>query len=85
LKFSEGVDSSSGFGEWFGKFCPFEWKAGASQRLLAEDAVVMQQMRGFLKIGVSLLKTSFPLAQSGDSVGYDKNFGIDFGKSFSLK
>jgi hypothetical protein len=50
---------------------PFEWKAGASQRLLAEDAVVMQQI-GDSKIGVSLLKTSFPLAQSGDSVGYDK-------------
>jgi hypothetical protein len=50
---------------------PFEWKASASQRLLVEDAVVIRQV-GISKIGVSLLKTSFPLAQSGDSVGYDK-------------
>jgi hypothetical protein len=50
---------------------PFEWKASASQRLLVEDAVAIQQI-GNSKIGVSLLKASFPLAQSGDSVGYDK-------------
>jgi hypothetical protein len=50
---------------------PFEWKASGNQRLLVEDAVAIQQI-GNSKIGVSLLKTSFPLAQSGDSVGYDK-------------
>jgi hypothetical protein len=50
---------------------PFEWKASASQRLLVENAVAIRQI-GNSKIGVSLLKASFPLAQSGDSVGYDK-------------
>jgi hypothetical protein len=50
---------------------PFQWKASGNQRLLVEDAVAIQQI-GNSKIGVSLLKTSFPLAQSGDSVGYDK-------------
>jgi hypothetical protein len=50
---------------------PFEWKASASQRLLVENAVAIRQI-GNSKIGVSLFKASFPLAQSGDSVGYDK-------------
>jgi hypothetical protein len=50
---------------------PFEWKVSANQQLLIEDAVAIQQI-GNSKIGVSLLKTSFPLAQSGDSVSYDK-------------
>jgi hypothetical protein len=50
---------------------PFEWKESVSQRLLVEDAVAIQQI-GNSKIGVSSLKASFPLAQSGDSVGYDK-------------
>jgi hypothetical protein len=50
---------------------PFEWNTRANQRLLAEDAVALQQI-GKSKIGVSLVKASFPLTQSGDSVGYDK-------------
>jgi hypothetical protein len=50
---------------------PFEWKASGNQQLLTENAVAIQQIENS-KIGVSLLKTSFPLAQSGDSVGYDK-------------
>ena len=50
---------------------PFQWIASRNQRLLAEDAVAIQQI-GNSKIGVSLLKASFPLAQLGDSVGYDK-------------
>jgi hypothetical protein len=50
---------------------PFEWKASASQRLLVENAVAIRQI-GNSKIGVSLFKASFPLAQSGDSVSYDK-------------
>jgi len=50
---------------------PFEWNSRVNQRLLAEEAVALQQI-GKSKIGVSLLKSSFPLTQSGDSVGYDK-------------
>jgi hypothetical protein len=50
---------------------PFEWNSRANQRLLAEEAVALQQI-GKSKIGVSLVKASFPLTQSGDSVGYNK-------------
>jgi hypothetical protein len=50
---------------------PFEWNLRANQRLLAEDVVALQQI-GNSKIGVSLMKASFPLTQSGDTVGYDK-------------
>lgn len=50
---------------------PFEWEDNETQLLMVENTVSIQQV-GNTKIGVSLLKSSFPLAQSGDSLAYDK-------------
>lgn len=48
---------------------PFEWKSEAAQQVLAENAFAIQPV-GNAKVGVSLLSSSFQLAQSGDTVAY---------------
>ena len=61
-----------------GEALPFTFKEKMLQENLFENSLSVQQV-GDAKIAVSLLTSTFSIAQAGDSVGYDKLWGKIFG------